>query len=108
MEIIRTQKEIDSAINKEKLVLLYFGMDSCVVCVDLLPKIEKMLKKFPKIKSYEIDAAYDRSLSAKHGVFTAPVIVLYIDGKETIREARHISIPELENKIQRYYDMLQL
>lgn len=106
MEIIRTIEEIENEIKSNDMVLLYFGMDSCVVCVDLLPKIEKLLEDYPKIKSFQIKAEEDISLAAKYSVFTAPVIILYVDGKEGIREARLISVPDLDKKISRYYEML--
>ncbi len=106
MEIIRSIEEIEREVEANDIVLLYFGMDSCVVCVDLLPKVEELLEKYPKIKSFQVKAEQDISLAAEYSVFTAPVIIIYIDGKEGIREARLISIPDLDRKISRYYEML--
>lgn len=103
---IESLEEIKNAIKNDDMVMLYFGMDSCGVCVDLMPKVEEMLKTFPKVKSYEIDSRKDLKLSAEFDVFTVPVIVIYVQGKETIREARLISVPDLENKIRRYYEMI--
>lgn len=103
---IETMEQINEAVNNDEIVMLYFGMDSCGVCVDLLPKVEESMEKYPEIKLYEIDARKDLKLSAEYDVFTVPVIVIYVQGKETIREARHISVPELEKKIKRYYDMI--
>lgn len=106
MKIIKTIEEIDNAIKDNEMTLLYFGMDSCGVCVDLLPKVEKMLEKYKNIKSYHIDARNDIKVAAEFDVFTVPVIVLYINGKETVRLARHISVIDLEEKVDRYYNML--
>jgi len=39
-------------------------------------------------------------------VFTVPGILLFIQGKENIREARHLSVPVFEEKIGRYYRLL--
>jgi len=103
---IETLEQIEQQIKENDMVLFYFGMNTCGVCVDLLPKIDKMLEKYPEIKSFEIDARNDLKLAAQFDVFTAPVIVVYIDGKEGIREARLISVPDLESKIKRYYDMI--
>ena len=105
MEKLRTKEEILKEIEDNEMTLLYFGMDTCGVCVDMQPKIEKMLEKYPKIKSFRIDADYDVKLAAEYSIFTIPVVILYAEQKEVIREARHISVFELDDKIARYYDM---
>ncbi len=106
MEIIRSIEEIEKEVKANEMVLLYFGMKSCVVCADLLPKVEELLEKYPRVKSFQIKAEEDISLAAEYSVFTAPVILVYVDGKEGIREARLISIADLDEKISRYYEML--
>lgn len=93
-------------ISENEIVLLYFGNNTWVVCIDMKPKLEAMLKKFPKIKGVYIDPDKSIKLAAKYEVFTIPAIILYIETKETIRQARHISIKSLETRIERYYNIL--
>jgi hypothetical protein len=35
-----------------------------------------------------------------------PTVLLFVEGKEVIKEARFISMDILEEKIQKYYDLL--
>lgn len=106
MENLSSKESIEEAISSNDMVLLYFGKEACWVSRDLKPKVIGLIKKYPKIKSYYIDLNKSDKLVAEYNMFTTPGILLYIHGKETIREARHISIGELENKIDRYYNLL--
>ncbi len=97
--------EINVLKNKNDMLLICFGNDSCGVCIATMPKLEKMLERYPNIKLIKVEAEKHPELSAKYNVFTIPAIVLYIQGKETIREARIISMEKLEQNIFRYYEL---
>ena len=81
------------------MVLLYFGTNSCGVCVDVKSKVGDMLKKYPRIKAYQVDIDDSIKIATNYSIFTIPAILLFIRGKETIREARHISILDLDKKL---------
>ncbi len=97
---------IRELIENNEMLLIYFGSNSCNVCVAIKPKIDELLKKYPKIKSIQVDVENSVEISAQFNIFTIPAILVFINGKETIREARFISIENLSNKIYRYYGLL--
>lgn len=97
--------ELNMMKNKNEMLLIYFGSDSCGVCMAIKPKLERLIKKYPNIKLVNVETENSPELSASHNVFTIPVIILYIQGKETIREARIISMEKLEQNISRYYEL---
>lgn len=105
MNTINSIDELNILKNNSEMLLIYFGSDSCGVCMAMKPKIESLLAKYPKIMSTKIETENSLELSAMHNVFTIPVIILYIQGKETIREARIISMEKLEQNISRYYEL---
>lgn len=105
MEIINNIEKINETIEKNDFVLGYFTTTSCNVCKDLLPKIEKMMEKFPEIIGIKAEADVEKGIAGQYSVFAVPTIVLFIEGKETLRFARNVGIEELSEKIQRYYDM---
>lgn len=106
MNMIDTKDAIKELIDNNEMVLLYFGSTGCNVCTALKPKVQELLKQFPKIKSAQVDVENSLEISAAYNIFTIPVILVYIEGKEIIREARHISIQEINEKLERYYNML--
>lgn len=105
MENINTKVELDNIIENNDMVLVYFGSDNCNVCLSLRPKTKELLKKYPSIKTVMINIDNHLELSSHYGIFTIPVIILFIQGKETIREARIISLDKLDEKISRYYNL---
>jgi thioredoxin-like negative regulator of GroEL len=106
MIIANSNELIKELISNNHIVLLYFGSNTCNVCTAIKPKIEELLKHYPEIKSAYIDAEKSLEISSAYSIFTIPAVLLYIEGKETIREARHIGMQDINNKIERYYNML--
>ncbi len=101
---------LDSVINlvaSEKGVALYFSAPNCGICVALKPKINHLIsQKFPGIKFEEISSHELPEIAASFGVFSAPTLLIFFEGKEFSRNVRNLSILELEEKIQRPYGML--
>ncbi len=104
METLNLSESIDKVINDNDIVLIYFGGSHCGVCVDMKPKIENILKKYDKIKSIYVDTEKSPKIAISYGFFTIPAILVFVEGKETIREARHISVLDMDTRISRYYD----
>ncbi len=106
MKQVETLIEIDEFLKSSDIALLYLSRPDCNVCKSLLPKVEGMLKDFPEIKSRYVDLDSIPEASGRFSIFTIPAILLYIRGKETIREARYISVEALRSSIERYYSFL--
>ncbi|BEP29576.1 thioredoxin family protein [Helicovermis profundi] len=106
MKQLENINEIEDLIKNETIVLGYFTSKDCNMCKDLYPKIEKMIGKFKEIKSFRAETDTLPSLVSKYNFYVIPTVILFIEGKETIKKSRTISILELENQIERYYNMI--
>lgn len=93
--------EIKEVIKNNNFSFLYFGNGSCGVCTALLPKINEVLKEYPNIKTAYIEIDDIKLAMERYSIFTIPAILMYVEGKETIREARFISVDDIEKKIKR-------
>ena len=98
-------EDIKKMIATEDMLLLYFGNHVWGVCVDLEPKVRKMLGEYEKISSAYIDVDKNMDLAARYSMFVIPGILFYIQGKEFIRDAGTLSVPKLKSEIDRYYHM---
>lgn len=105
MNLVNTKESVEEIIKNNEIALVYFGGNNCNVCTAMKPKVVELLKDYPKIKCAQVDVEKSIELAAAYNIFTIPVILVFIEGKEIIREARHISIQELNSKIERYYNM---
>ncbi|MGB9780985.1 thioredoxin family protein [Caldanaerobacter sp.] len=98
-------ENVDEVIKENGIVFFYFSTKDCGICSSLLPKLDKMLKDYPKVESFHIPIDEVPAASGKFSVFTVPTIVVYVDGREAIREARFISMDVLEEKLSKYYSL---
>ena len=106
MKIANSLEEIKEEILSKKALIFYFSSKNCSVCSVLKPKIEKeILKNFDKINFTEIKSDENPEITSYFGVFSAPVILFYLDGKEFLREGKNISIGVLIDSIRRPYEM---
>ena len=106
MNKLLSENDIINLINDNKMAVIYFtGMD-CGACEAIKDKVEIILKNLPEIKSGEINGEENLGLAAKYGVFSLPIFLLFIEGKETLRVGRNVDLFELERIIKRYYEMI--
>ncbi|MBM7835531.1 thioredoxin family protein [Clostridium sardiniense] len=105
MVIVNDEKTIEDLLKKKGITLLYFSSPTCSACGAIKEKLEVALKNFPKISAYEIPPFNTDEILASFSIFTFPAILLYIDGKEYIREARYFSVENLIKDINRYYEL---
>lgn len=94
-------------LESNSAVLVYFSTTSCSVGEALEPKVESLLAdSFPKIKLISADLNNNAKIAAHFNAFVEPTILIFFEGKETIRRSRNISIFELEEAIKRPYQLI--
>jgi len=100
-------EEIQNIIKSEVGVLLYFSGENCNVCHALRPKFKELFdKEFPKIRQIYLDAHENPEISANFQVFSVPTMLVFLDGREFVREGRAVSMHQLQQKLQRPYDIM--
>lgn len=94
---------IDSFIGSNELSFLYISLPNCSVCHGLLPQVQQLMEKYPKIHLGHIDASDVEEVAGHFSVFTAPVLLLFVNGKEYIREARIVHMQLFDEKVEKVY-----
>lgn len=99
--------EFQKSTSENQFVVAYFSHNKCQVCHALLPKIKHLIKsEFPNIKLIYCDTEKTSEIAAQNCIFTAPSILIFMEGKESYRFSRNISIAELSKTISRPYQMI--
>lgn len=107
MEPIQSLEEFRETVDKNTAVLAYFSTPACSVCTVLKPKVDQMISEnFPQLKALSISSDQLPELAAQNRVFTAPIVLVFFQGRETIRKSRSFGIEELKAEIQRPYSIL--
>ena len=105
MKEIRGRQEMERLIKEEAFVLFYISRPACGVCTALKPKVSALAADYAGLKVYYVDLDKDESVAGQFSIFTIPGILVYVQGKEWIREARYISIDQLQAKLDRIMEM---
>ncbi|WP_144461202.1 thioredoxin family protein [Siminovitchia fortis] len=101
MKKVHSLEAIHEMINENQLTLLYISRPDCSVCHGLLPQVEELLEEFPSIVSMQADADEIPEIAGKYSIFTVPALLLFVNGKESIRKARFVPIGELRRQLEK-------
>lgn len=98
---------LQASLSEHQAVLVYFSTPDCNVCKVLKPKVLELLEtRFPRMAFVYSDVAQAPEVAAQMGVLTVPTLVVYFDGRESVRLVRNFSIGELAAAIERPYSMI--
>ncbi|RUS48924.1 thioredoxin family protein [Cohnella sp. AR92] len=104
-EPLTSVEAADEFIQRHKLSFLYIYGTDCSVCHALQPQVRRLMMSYPEIQLAEIDAWEVQEVAGRFSVFTVPVLLLFVDGKEYIREARIVHLDLLDEKIRKIYEL---
>jgi len=102
-----TVEEIKNIIANNMGVLLYFSGEHCNVCHALRPKFKALFdEEFPQIKQIYLDSHENIEISSHFQVLSLPTMLVFLDGREFIREGRSVSLHKLRQDLKRPYTMM--
>lgn len=105
MKSVSSLDELAGIIAAEPFVLVYLSRPECGVCVALRPKITELIARYRHAVAWYVDLDALPEAAGQHEIFTIPGILVFVDGKETIREARYISVDDLESRLDRLHGL---
>lgn len=107
MDSVTLLSDFKSFLSANEAVLAYFTTESCSVCKVLKPKVVEMAAiSFPLLKMKFIDCDLNPEISAAFQVFASPTILVFFDGRESIRKGRTFSVELLQSEIGRQYSII--
>lgn len=96
---------IENQVSKNAVFIL-FGGEACNVCKNIRPQLTAMLEQnFPDIRSVYVDCEVSPEICAQYGVFSLPVMKVYIEGMLIAEEVGAFSIRQLMQALERPYSM---
>ncbi|MFT4412852.1 thioredoxin family protein [Fredinandcohnia humi] len=96
--------QVEAFINNQGLNFLYISRTNCSVCHALLPQVKEVMGQFPQILLGYVNADDVEDIAGYLSIFTVPVLLLFVDGKEYVREARFVSIEPFTEKLRKVYE----
>jgi len=106
MVTLTSLTSVERFIEDHQFSFLYISRTNCGVCHAILPQLKDLLKEFPLIQLGLINADDVEEIAGRLSVLTVPALLLFVDGKEIIREARFVQMQSLQEKISKIYNMI--
>lgn len=101
-EKINNINELKERIETSELSLVYFGQPNCSVCHSLKPQIDQKLAEFNNdIAFLEVNTMDVPEVAGEFSIMTVPVVLLFVDGKEYVRQARFVPVQPLYEQIKK-------
>lgn len=100
-------EEVEEFIGASDFNFLYISRTNCSVCHALLPQIKDLFEtNFPLVNLGYVNTERVEEIAGQLSVFTVPVLILFLDGKELIREARFVHVEKFKENISKVYRMI--
>lgn len=105
MDNATTLDEARAFVTSNAIAILYLSRPDCGVCTVLKPKVAALAEAIGDVAMCYLDLDALPEAAGEYSVFTIPAILVYVDGREWVREARYVSLHDLESKIRRVHEL---
>ena len=96
---------LDAKVASGEGLAVYFTAPDCGVCKVVRPGLMEMMRgEFPRLRWLEVDAASRRDIAGQYRVFSVPTLLVFMDGREVLRRARHLGVGAIRRELERPYD----
>ncbi|KYH13493.1 thioredoxin family protein [Staphylococcus kloosii] len=103
---LHSLEEFHNFIETHRLAFLHVMRDNCNVCHAVLPQVEDLVKEYDGVAFGVINQSEVEAIAGELSIFTVPVDIIYMDGKEMHRQGRFIDMQQLERQLSLMYDSL--
>ena len=93
-------------LKKDKFSFIYITTKDCNVCKVLQPRLRELAKSYQGSTFHLIELDEHKNAAGFFMAFSVPTFLVYSQGSELIRTARHLNIDEIRAKLDRYHQMI--
>ena len=105
--LVESLQELEHRVQRAAALAVWFSGPDCRVCQDLKPKLAALIaERFPLLETAQVDCSRSPETAASHQVFSVPTLLVFFDGRESLRKVRNLSLPQLAGELQRPYHLL--
>ncbi|WP_374722331.1 thioredoxin family protein [Peribacillus tepidiphilus] len=104
MENLTSLEMVEHFIKNNHLTFVFISRTNCSVCHALLPQVKEVMNDFPLIHLGYVNADHVEEIAGYFSIFTVPVLLLFVEGKEFLREARFVHLEPFKEKVKKIYE----
>lgn len=108
MEKMMSLNQMKKAIQEKPLVILLAKTGNCGVCESVQFKVIELLKSHSRVKGMYAFHEDVPEITSEYMIFSAPTLLLFVEGKEMYRVSRFVRFDDLERILQLYEEELEM
>ncbi|MBD7909440.1 thioredoxin family protein [Sporosarcina gallistercoris] len=98
MNEVKSFESWQELLTQQEAMLLFVKTDHCSVCDGLYPQVERLADGYP-FPFFYVNVAQVPEMAGQLSLFTAPVVLLFRQGKELTRFARFVPMEQLRKRL---------
>jgi len=106
MKVLGKNENIAAVISSGSIVILQFGSESCAPCYAIKDRIDRWNEEHPKVSARYISLEERPEAAAEYSIFSVPAVLVFADGKLTVRESGVFSLDEILKRTERYMELM--
>lgn len=105
--MLSTINSFQNFIDVHDLAVIHVMRDNCSVCHAVLPQIKGLVQEYPGVALGVINQSELEAIAGELNIFTVPVDLIYLKGKEMHRQGRFIDMQEFEKHLMLMYQSIE-
>ena len=101
-------QSLEELVQEKTIVILEIGSTRCSACAAIKNKLSATVPENENIVSYYMSLDNHPEIASSLQIFSAPAVLVYVQGKLTIKEAGCFSLENIFMKINQYLEILEL
>lgn len=106
MNTLQNGETLTNLIAASQVLLIHFGSASCGPCAALKDKIDIWTASQKGVDTIYVPIEQFPQLAASRSIFTVPTILVYTEGKLSIRESGCFSLDGIFSRMERYLSLM--
>lgn len=106
METLTSLEAVERTLAAPGLRVLFVSQPACAICQVLLPKVRAVVEAVPTASLAYVDAGDVPEVAGRFNILTAPVLLVFAEGRELLREGRFVRLEDFEAALRRFAELM--
>lgn len=107
MKQLKDPETLEALRREKPILIVQFGADTCGPCRALRERLRRWEQTHPGVFCLYVSVPDFPALCAQMGVFTVPVISVYVQGRLTLQQSGCFSLDQMLQQVEKYRRLLE-
>lgn len=107
MQMITEKESLSALVHEKPIVVVEIGSSRCCACSAIAQKLEAHYGHDEMVEVVRLSLEAAAELCADLGIYSAPAVLVYVQGQLTVREAGVMSVEDIFRRVARYRGLLE-